>query len=89
MEQWVWLVPVFPVIGLIINGLLGRKIGDRAVGIVGSGVVGLSFLLSVALFLRLLQLPPHERFFEKTLFRWIVGGDFAAEVGFQLDPCPW
>ncbi len=48
--QMVWLIPVLPLIGFLINGL-GRKNLSRSVsGFIGSGTVFLSFLVSVYVF---------------------------------------
>ncbi len=81
-----WLVPLFPLIGSIINGFFGLKIGKKMVGYVACGSVGLSFLTTVLVFIGLVQLPPESRIFEQVLFDWISVGTFVAEFGFQIDP---
>ena len=49
--QIAWLIPVLPLIGFAINGL-GRKYLSRTLsGLIGSGVIFLSFLLSVYVFI--------------------------------------
>ena len=40
------LVPLFPLIGSIINGFFGLKIGKNAVGLIACGSMALSFLTS-------------------------------------------
>ena len=57
MIDYVWLIPTFPLIGFLINGLLGKRLPKNVVGIIGSTAVGLSFLLTVAIFLEFLKLP--------------------------------
>ena len=48
----VYLVPLFPLIGFLINGL-GRKYLSKAlIGIIGSGTVLVSFVISVWIFLQ-------------------------------------
>jgi len=48
----VWLIPILPLLGFLINGL-GRKMLSKTVsGFVGSAVVFASFLLSVLVFLQ-------------------------------------
>ena len=86
MLDYIWLVPLFPVIGVIINGLFGHKLNKMTVGVIASGVIGLSFLVSVLIFFTLLQLPPESRSFEKIIYMWIPSGDFKATVGFLVDP---
>ncbi|MFH1626357.1 MAG: NADH-quinone oxidoreductase subunit L [Pseudomonadota bacterium] len=86
MLDYVWLVPVFPIIGFIINGLFGQRLSKGAAGIIACAVIGLSFLVSVLLFLSLLQLPPESRAFEKNVYTWIVAGDLKTTIGFLVDP---
>ncbi|MBI5183661.1 MAG: NADH-quinone oxidoreductase subunit L [Nitrospinae bacterium] len=86
MLDYIWLIPLSPLIGFLINGLLGRKIDKDSVGYIGCGVVGLSFVLAVLSLFSLLQLTPEQRVFEKILYTWIESGGFKAEIGFQLDP---
>ncbi|MDY6855134.1 MAG: NADH-quinone oxidoreductase subunit L [Thermodesulfobacteriota bacterium] len=86
MLDYVWLVPIFPVIGVLINGLLGHKLSNRLVGFVACSVIFLSFVLSVLLFLSLLKLPPEARSFEKIVYTWIATGDFKTSIGFLVDP---
>ncbi len=49
MHRFIWLVPLLPLLGAAINGLLGRKFrfSERLVSIVGVGSVALAFLISV------------------------------------------
>ena len=45
--QIAWLIPLLPLLGFLVNGL-GRKVLPKTLsGIIGSGVVFLSFLISV------------------------------------------
>src|ERR1044072_3601222 len=50
MYRYIWLVPLLPLLGAAVNGLLGRKLrfSERVVGAVGVGSVALAFLLSLA-----------------------------------------
>ncbi|HEU0265402.1 MAG TPA: NADH-quinone oxidoreductase subunit L, partial [Geobacterales bacterium] len=88
MLEYVWLIPLFPLIGFAINGLLGKKIikNEKLIGGIGTLMVALSFAVAVSIFLKLLQLPAEERIFQKTLFTWIQAGNFKAEIGFLVDP---
>ena len=86
MMDYVWLIPLFPLIGFLINGLLGKSLPKNVVGTIGSLAVGLSFLLSVGIFLEFLQLPHGDRMVEKTVFTWISSGSFQAQAAFLIDP---
>lgn len=50
--QIVWLIPLFPLIGFLINGLLRKQLSKSLSGIIGSGVILASFILSVYVFLQ-------------------------------------
>ncbi len=86
MMDYVWLIPLFPLIGFLINGLLGKRLSKNVVGTIGSLAVGLSFLLTVGIFLEFLQLPHGSRVVEKTVFTWISSGSFQAQAAFLIDP---
>jgi NADH-quinone oxidoreductase subunit L len=50
MQKYIWLVPLLPLIGAAINGLLGRKFrfSEKLIGGIAVGSVALAFLISVA-----------------------------------------
>ena len=80
----VWLIPALPLLGFVVNGLAGSRLGNRAVGIIGSGVVGLSFAVGVWLFVEYIGLPEGGSA-HRLLYRWIAAGTFEAHVGYQVD----
>jgi NADH-quinone oxidoreductase subunit L len=86
MMDYVWLIPLFPFIGFLINGLLGKSLPKGVVGTIGSLAVGLSFLVTVSIFWQYLNLPLEARPVEKTVFTWISSGPFKAEAAFLVDP---
>jgi len=89
MFDLVWLIPTFPLAGVVINGLFGWKIAQKNKSLVhwiACGAVGLSFLVTLVLFLQLLELPSDKRLYDFTWFTWISSGDFVATVGYQIDP---
>jgi NADH-quinone oxidoreductase subunit L len=86
MESLLWLIPAFPLAGVAINGLFGRRLGDRVVSVIGPGVVGMAFALAAVSFVALRSLPPAERLLQQTLYSWLPAGEFSASIGFQLDP---
>ena len=81
-----WLVPVLPLLGAIVNGLGAGRIPRKIVSAIGVGSVGLAFLIAAGCFLRLLELPAEERIFLQTLFDWIDSGDFSVPIRLALDP---
>lgn len=83
----VWLIPLFPLIGFLINGLFGKKIKNEAViGGIGTLMIFLSFLVSCGILMQMIGLPPEQRVFEKVLFPWIHSGSFKADMAFLVDP---
>ncbi len=55
MAKLVYLVPLFPLIGFLINGL-GRKLLPKAlIGLIGSGVILASFAVSLGIFFEVKQ----------------------------------
>ncbi len=85
-SQYLFLVPLFPFIGFLINGLLLGRLPKSVISFVGCASVGLSFLTSVWLFFGLKALPPDARLIEQTLFSWIPAGSFHVNIGYLLDP---
>jgi len=81
-----WLVPVWPLLGFLVNGFFGRRIGKKAVGLIACGSVGLSLLASLLLAAGLLALPPEARRVTQVVAPWIGAGNFQADWGLLLDP---
>ncbi|MGB8510184.1 MAG: NADH-quinone oxidoreductase subunit L, partial [Pyrinomonadaceae bacterium] len=50
MHRYIWLIPLLPLVGAAINGLLGRKFrfSERLVGAIAVGSVALAFLLGLS-----------------------------------------
>jgi NADH-quinone oxidoreductase subunit L len=86
MIDCIWLVPFLPLLGFLINGLFGKKLGKNLISWVGCGSVGLSFLVSIGVFLELLKYPPAQRLIQKIVFPWVWSGNFRIDIGFQIDP---
>ncbi|MBI2368902.1 MAG: NADH-quinone oxidoreductase subunit L [Deltaproteobacteria bacterium] len=86
MHELIWLVPALPLLGVLINGLLGSRLSPRAISVVGCGVVGLAALAALGLFAELTALPPHTRVLRQVLYTWIASGNFRAEVALLVDP---
>ncbi|MCJ7501884.1 MAG: NADH-quinone oxidoreductase subunit L, partial [Acidobacteriia bacterium] len=91
--DFIWLVPLLPALGALIQLLGGRKLSNRVVSLVSVGLPGLSFVWAVGCFLQLLLLKGTP--FTKILYTWLPAGAFrltdgslaqlSIDVGFQLD----
>lgn len=86
MQEYIYLVPLFPLIGVVINGLLLGRLPKMLVSIIGCGTVFLSFITSVMLFIDLTNLDPTARVIQQTLFTWIPSGSFQVNFAFLVDP---
>lgn len=87
MFELVWLIPLFPLLGFVINGLFGKAIkNEKVIGAIGSLMVLGSFFVSCGILFQLLSRSVEERVFEKTIFTWIQSGNFKADIGFLIDP---
>jgi NADH-quinone oxidoreductase subunit L len=84
--ELIWLIPLVPLAGFLLNGLFGKSFSKPVVNMIACGSVAVSFLLSLNAFFGLLRLTPDSRSFEYILFSWIPAGSFSADIGFLLDP---
>jgi len=80
------LIPLFPLLGFLINGIFNKKLPGKLVGLIGSGSIFLSFLLSVWSFFALIGLPESARSIHATWFAWITSGNFSVAFSFLYDP---
>jgi len=79
----VYLVPLFPLIGFLINGLGRKSLSKSLIGLIGCGVILASFVLSVGIFFE-------ARHFGNTpvivnLFDFIKVAGFNIPFAFQVD----
>ncbi|MFB0516624.1 MAG: NADH-quinone oxidoreductase subunit L [Candidatus Neomarinimicrobiota bacterium] len=86
MADILYLITLFPLLGFLINGLVGRRLTEKQSGLVACLAVGGSFIISAQLLFALLALPPEERLFTQTLFSWIPVGELNIQVGYWFDP---
>src|SRR5215472_8467242 len=80
-----WLIPVLPLIGAATNGILGKRLPKTVVGVIGSGTVAVSFVISLRAFIAMLNTPEQQLPINRDYFTWIQAGRFQAQFGFMLD----
>lgn len=85
MSRLVFLIPLLPLLGAIINGFWGKKMSKGLSGIIGCSAIGLSFALSLYVFF---DLNSHKEVdtLSYIYFDWIKAGKFSAPFGFLIDP---
>lgn len=91
MLDLIWLIPLLPFIGFLINALYTGRIADahareRTAGYVAVGAVGAAFIVAVLAFVQLGQLPEEARLHQVVLWTWIATGSLNVPFGLLLDP---
>ena len=86
MIDYLWLIPLLPLVGSAVNGILGRRFPKPLIAAIACGSVAASFAVAAAAVAGLLGLPAAGRQHVNTLFTWIASGDFVAKAEFLLDP---
>ena len=86
MLDLIWLIPVLPLAGALINLILGRKLGDPRSGWVATIATALSFLVTVLAYFEMLGLPAEERSHVATMFSWIRVGSLQVDLAVLADP---
>ncbi len=84
MIQLIWLTIALPMVGVLINGILGRRLGQRAVSIVGPLMVLLSFLVGLGAYFQLMG--SEEEAVTVSLWTWAVIGSFEVPISLLVDP---
>src|SRR5688500_11046425 len=77
----VYLIPLLPLIGFLINGLGRKHLSKGLIGIVGSGTVLASFLISVWVFMQVKDGNTHVA----SYFNFISVGKLSISFAFQID----
>ena len=80
MSRLVWLIPLFPLLGTLINALFGRFIGHKAHWIAVPALFA-SFVTACLVFVRVW----HGETWTGDLFPWVVAGPFKTAVTAQVD----
>jgi len=80
------IVPLFPLVGFLINGLFNRRLPEKTSGVIASLSIFCSFVLSSWAFLLLVKLPSDARTIHAAWFDWIVSGSFSTAFSFLYDP---
>ncbi len=85
MYELIKFIPFVPLAGFLVIGLLGKYLRKEAIiGAVASGTVGISFILSLLVFIAMAGEMPQNPHVEK-VFTWIAAGRFHVDVAYQAD----
>jgi NADH-quinone oxidoreductase subunit L len=78
-----WLIPILPLAGAVINGFFGKKSSRRAVSTVAVVFSGAAFAWALLAVLRFW--PESNTPYQEYLTHWIRAGSFSADFAFYLD----
>jgi NADH-quinone oxidoreductase subunit L len=83
MLEYLWIVPLLPLLGSAVNGLFGAKWPNKTVNGVAIGSTGLSFLCALEAVREFFE--SGQMLFHKEFFTWIAAGNFRAGFDLQMD----
>jgi NADH-quinone oxidoreductase subunit L len=81
--EYLWIVPLLPLLGSAMNGLFGEKWPNKIVNTVAIGSTGLSFLAAIEAVREFFE--SGQTLFHKEFFTWIAAGNFRAGFDLQMD----
>ncbi len=82
MDNYIWLIPILPLAGFLINGLGRNVLPKSVIGFIGCLVVLVSFGLSIGAFL---QIKSSGIPIEVNLYDWFSFGVFKLQFAFLID----
>jgi NADH-quinone oxidoreductase subunit L len=84
INSLLWLIPLLPLLGFVINGIGRNTFSKNLIGIIGSGTILASFILSLVLFFELSGSTQKQ--FPVELFDWISVANLHIPLSFLYDP---
>ncbi len=81
-----YAIVALPLLGFVINLVLGRRLGEPAAGWVGTAAAGGSFIASLVVWVTMLGKPAGERVTDLNIFTWFPVAGLHANAGLQMDP---
>jgi NADH-quinone oxidoreductase subunit L len=82
MLKLIGLIPLFPLLGFLINGIANKRMPKAWVGIIGSASIFCSFLISIGIFIT----TPNGEVNTFDLFSWINVAGLQIPFSFLVDP---
>jgi len=86
MLHLTYLIILLPLVGFGVQLVAGRRLGDPAAGVVATGFIGASFLVSIGVYLALLQVNAPVRTYSQDLWTWIPVDQLQVHAGLFVDP---
>ncbi|TDS14572.1 NADH-quinone oxidoreductase subunit L [Sphingobacterium paludis] len=88
MSELIWLIPLLPFVGFLINGVIRNHASKALIAVIGCGTVLGSFVLSILGYLEIAELREAGGVaaITSTLFEWFTVGNIQIAISFLLDP---
>ncbi len=86
MLQLTYLIILLPLLGVAVQLVWGRRLGDPVAGGVATFFVGASFLVAVGVYLDLLRVTAPVRTYTQNLWTWIPVGSLQVHARLFVDP---
>ena len=80
-----WIIPLLPLAGAAINGLLGKRFSKALVNTIALGSTGAAFAYALWVATQFAALPPDQIPHIERYATWLSAGSFSAEFGIYLD----
>jgi NADH-quinone oxidoreductase subunit L len=85
MDNLLWVIPGFPMLGFLILTLAGKRITRRLRGLTGAGSIILSAVVVLILGWSFLRNPPASGNYAQTLWTWFELANFKPTITLYLD----
>jgi NADH-quinone oxidoreductase subunit L len=85
MSLHLWIIPLLPLAGAAINGLLGKRFPKALVNIIGLGSTALAFGYALWVAVQFMGMSPSQIPYVEKHATWMSSGTFSVQYGFWLD----
>ncbi|MCB0076917.1 MAG: NADH-quinone oxidoreductase subunit L [Anaerolineales bacterium] len=85
MIDLIWLIPLLPLLGVVINTFFGRFLSGKASAWLATLLVGIAAALTLVTIFQVRGLGEEFGGETVTLYRWMTAGDFSVTLSFLVD----
>jgi NADH-quinone oxidoreductase subunit L len=85
MSLHLWIIPLLPLAGAAVNGLLGKRFPKAVVDAIALGSTAAAFLYALWVAVQFFGLPADQIPHIERYATWMTAGNFSAEYGIYLD----
>jgi NADH-quinone oxidoreductase subunit L len=85
MSLHLWIIPLLPLAGAAVNGLLGKRFARPLTNAIALGATGAAFAYALWVAVQFFGLPADQIPHIERYATWMTAGNFSAEFGIYLD----